>query len=111
MDLRSEIRNGVLVVSVQDGRIDAARAIRFKDGMRELTAGVKGRIILDLAEVEFIDSSGLGAIVAAMKQLDPAQTLDLACLTPTVEKVFRLTRMDKVFAIHDSVDSALATSR
>ncbi len=49
------------------------------------------RVILDLSSVKFIDSSGLGAIVAAMKQLGSGRRLDLAGLTPVVEKVFRLT--------------------
>lgn len=94
-----------LVLAVGDPRIDAAVAIQFKDRMRDLCRGVEGRIILDLTQVQFVDSSGLGAIVAALKQMGPAQTLELAALSPTVEKVFRLTRMDKVFPIHDTMDT------
>jgi anti-sigma B factor antagonist len=59
-------------------------------------------VILDLAQVDFLDSSGLGAVVAVMKVLGPTRKLELAGLTPTVEKVFRLTRMDQVFTIHAS---------
>ena len=47
-------------------RIDAGSAIQFKDQMRDLTVDVKGRVVLDMAQVDFVDSSGLGAIVAAM---------------------------------------------
>jgi anti-sigma B factor antagonist len=43
-----------------------------------------------------------------MKQLGANRRLDLAGLTPLVEKVFRLTRMDAVFRIYNSVDTALA---
>ncbi len=50
-------------------RIDAAVAIQFKDAMRAATDGGPDRVILDLSGVDFIDSSGLGAIVAAMKHL------------------------------------------
>ena len=76
--------------------------------MRALTALGPDRILLDLHKVDFIDSSGLGAIVAAMKQLDDHQRLDLSGLTPNVEKVFRLTRMDTIFAIYPDVPTALA---
>ena len=110
MDLRSETHPGLLLIRVGDSRIDAARAVQFKDEMRALTEGVKGRVVLDLAAVDFIDSSGLGAIVAAMKQLDSDQILELAALSPTVEKVFRLTRMDSVFTIHPDAAAALAAT-
>ncbi|MBE3640350.1 STAS domain-containing protein [Mangrovicoccus algicola] len=95
-----------LLIAVGESRIDAAVAIQFKDRMRDLTGGTAGRILLDLSRVDFVDSSGLGAIVAALKQLDADQKLELAGLTPNVAKVFRLTRMDKVFPIHASVAEA-----
>jgi anti-sigma B factor antagonist len=61
------------------------------------------RIVLDLAQVGFIDSSGLGAIVALRKMLGPDRVLELAALSVSVAKVFRLTRMDGVFPIHVDV--------
>ena len=107
MDLTREIRDGVTIVTVAEPRIDAAVAIRFKDGMREATQDAPGRVVLDLGRVDFIDSSGLGAIVAAMKQLPGGRRLELAALSPTVDRVLRLTRMDSVFTIHSSTASAL----
>lgn len=95
-----------LVVQVMEDRIDAASAISFKDRMRELVARGTGVVVLDLSQVRFLDSSGLGAVVAVMKLLSPRR-LELAGLTPTVEKVFRLTRMDSVFVIHPSLPGGL----
>lgn len=108
MQLETSERGEALIVTVPDSRIDAAVAIQFKDRMREITATDHARVILDLSAVEFLDSSGLGAVVGAMKQLGPDRRLDLAGLTATVAKVFRLTRMDTVFAIFDTVQCALA---
>ena len=82
-------------------------ASQFKEDMRRITDGGPRRVVLDLGQVDFIDSSGLGAIVAAMKQMDADGTLALAAPTETVRKVFRLTRMDTVFEIFDSLDEAL----
>ncbi|WP_299139135.1 STAS domain-containing protein [uncultured Tateyamaria sp.] len=107
MDLRTRSENNLQVVSVHDSRIDAAVAIEFKDAMRASTDGGDDTVVLDLSEVQFIDSSGLGAIVAAMKHMGPARKLALAGLTPTVDKVFRLTRMDSVFSVFPTLDGAL----
>ena len=107
MDLNSRTEGNLQIVSVADSRIDAAIAIEFKDAMRAQTDGASNTVVLDLGQVEFIDSSGLGAIVATMKQMGSSRTLALAGLTPTVEKVFRLTRMDSVFPLFPSLESAL----
>ena len=67
-----------------------------------------GTVILDLGLVEFLDSSGLGALVAARKLLGEGRMLELAGLTPAVEKVMTLTRMGSVFPIHTDVTAAMA---
>jgi anti-sigma B factor antagonist len=100
MQLSSELRGDVLVVLVQDSRIDAAVAIEFKERMRDAVRTASARVLLDLSRVTFLDSSGLGAVVAVMKLLGPERRLELAGLTPIVAKVFRLTRMDTIFVIH-----------
>lgn len=98
---------GSLVIIVEERRIDAAVAVRFKDRMLQLTEGSSQRVILDLKKVEFLDSSGLGAVVGSMKQLGRERQLDLAGMTPTVDKVFRITRMDRVFRIYETSEKAL----
>lgn len=108
MTLTTSDTDNARIVTVETDRIDAALAIRFKDEMRDATTEGPARVVLDLSHVAFIDSSGLGAIVASMKQLDAGQRLDLAGLTPTVDKVFRLTRMDTVFTLYPTLDDALS---
>lgn len=108
MSLTSTMTQTAQVVTVNSARIDAAMAIQFKEDMRAQTSDSPERVILDLSAVEFIDSSGLGAIVAAMKQLGNGRRMDLAGLSPTVEKVFRLTRMDTVFNLFNSLDDAIS---
>lgn len=93
----------LMIVHVRESRIDAAGAIDFKDRMRDLISADARRVMLDLSHVMFIDSSGLGAVVAVRKTLGPDRPLELAGLTPAVEKVFRLTRMDSVFIIHPDI--------
>ena len=107
MELSTRSELNLQVVQVHGSRIDAAVAIEFKDGMRAKTDGGSETVVLDLSAVEFIDSSGLGAIVAAMKHMGVTRKLTLAGLTPTVDKVFRLIRMDSVFKIFPTLDGAL----
>lgn len=107
MQLLAEQRGEILVVRAMQDRIDAAGAIQFKDQMRELTRASNPRVVLDMSQVAFLDSSGLGAVVAVMKSLGPDRKLELSGLTATVQKVFRLTRMDSIFIIHDRLPDGL----
>jgi anti-sigma B factor antagonist len=110
MQLTTQTRPKVLSILVLEDRIDAASAIQFKEQMRDLTETAHPRVVLDLARVKFLDSSGLGAIVAVKKLLGPDRAMELSSLTPTVEKVFRLTRMDTIFTIHPSHEAAVANA-
>jgi anti-sigma B factor antagonist len=107
MELASKTEERLRIVSVQGSRIDAAVAIEFKDAMRLETDDGPDLVVLDLSRVEFIDSSGLGAIVASMKYMGKERRLALAGLTPTVERVFKLTRMDSVFTVFPTLEGAL----
>lgn len=98
---------GLRVICVEAERIDSAAAIQFKDEMRTVTETLEHRAVLDLKNVAFVDSSGLGSIVASLKQMPEGIRLDLAALQPDVARVLRLTRMDRVFVIHEGVDTAV----
>ena len=108
MNLTYETARGIGIVRVDHARIDASVAIQFKDRFREKTKDTEGDVILDLGQVDFIDSSGLGAVVAARKLMPDGASLELAGLRPAVEKVMQLTRMNTVFPIHRDVETALA---
>ncbi len=108
MQLQTLTQPHLLAVQVMEDRIDAATAIQFKERMRDVTSADSPRVVLDLARVQFLDSSGLGAIVAVKKLLGPDRVLELSGLSAPVEKVFRLTRMDTVFTIHSTLDAAVA---
>lgn len=107
MNLSFRTEGDLGVVAVGDARIDASVAIEFKERIRSLTAEQTGPVVLDLHQVEFVDSSGLGAIVAVHKLLGPGRKLVLIGLGPSVTKVMALTRMDTVLAIHPDLGSAL----
>jgi len=105
--LETESHGSTLVVTISEDRIDAASAVQFKDAMREAVEQATDRVILDMTEVDAIDSSGLGAIVSVMKFLGAERSFELAGLSDKVMTVFRLTRMDSIITVHDSVEAAL----
>ena len=106
MEMSTSVHNGNLVITVDENRIDAAVAMVFKDMMKDLTSRAHGRVIVDLTAVNFVDSSGLGAVVGSMKQLGRGRRMDLVGLSATVDKVFRMTRMDSVFRIYKTLEEA-----
>lgn len=99
MDVTAESRPEGLVIRLLGTRIDAAGAMDFKEAVRQAAERPGSPVILDMGQVTFLDSSGLGAMVAVMKLLGPDRPLHLAAVTPNVAKVLRLTRMDSVFTI------------
>ena len=82
MDLIATAHGALLVVTVCEDRIDAASAIQFKERMREVTQTPSERVLLDLSQVQFLDSSGLGAVVGVMKLLGADRRLELVWPDP-----------------------------
>ena len=107
MELGVESRGDVTLVRPDQARLDAMVAVQFKDRMKAAVEAAASRVVLDLSGVGFLDSSGLGAVVAVQRFLRAGQRLELAGLTPAVARVFRLTRMDQIFTIHPEVGDAL----
>ncbi len=102
-------RDGRTVVSV-GGEIDVYTAPKLRDQITELVADGSYHIVIDMEAVEFLDSTGLGVLVGGLKKVRAHDgSLELVCTQDRLLKIFRITGLAKVFAIHDSVESALAS--
>ncbi len=107
MELKVSKERGVCLVSA-GGELDAATASELHQKLEALLTGGKPKVIVDLKDTGFIDSSGLAMLVRAFKHARAAGgTLALAGLQPTVRKVFELTRLDKAFDIYRDRADAL----
>lgn len=95
-----------VTIRVDEKRLDAAIATAFKDRVRNLAAHAGAQVTLDLSPVDFMDSSGLGAVIAIFKSMPSGRKLELVGLSPNVERVFRLTRMDTVLTIRPNAPIA-----
>ena len=97
-----------IIERVLESRLDASSAPALKKRISTLISSGHRRIALDLSAVEFIDSSGLSAIVSALRLIPGGGELVLIGLRSTVLSMFKLTRLDRVFRIFDVPTEALA---
>lgn len=108
MNLRTEINGSISVIFVQEERLDAHNSDQLKAEMNRLFEEGKKDVIVDLVDVRFIDSSGLGVLVSGYKNASTRQgSLKLTGLQTQVKSMFELTRLHRVFDIFQTVDDAL----
>lgn len=94
--------NGITVVKLQAARLDAAVAEGVKGEIKRIVDGGERHLIVDFANVQFMDSSGLGALVGSLKLMGPGGQMEIINASAIILKVLKLTRMNKVFKIHES---------
>ena len=107
MDININIatRDGATVVAVS-GEVDLQTAPRLAEALESCPGG---RVVVDLSDVDFLDSSGLGALVTGNRHLTEAGgSLRLVRPRPSVDKVLTISRLTDVIEAFDSVDAALA---
>lgn len=105
LDIRQEQQ--VTVVSVE-GEVDASNSTDLGDALDQLLADGRKKLAVDLENVNFIDSSGLGTLIRVYKHARAdAGDVCLASLQPPVRRVFELTRLDRVFEIYPDLEGAI----
>jgi anti-sigma B factor antagonist len=89
------------------GEVDVYTAPRLRERLIELVDAGAKHVVVDLSRVEFLDSTGLGVLVGALKRLRAADgSLGLVCAHERLLKIFRITALDRVFSLYDSVEAA-----
>jgi anti-sigma B factor antagonist len=101
----------ITVVRPSVDRLTAQNATQFKKEVVALVGEGASQIIIDFEKVSFLDSSGLGALVGVLKKIGHRGDLLVCGLSSDVEQMFRVCRMDRVFAIHRDVETALQVFR
>jgi anti-sigma B factor antagonist len=96
-----------VILAVLEPRLVADKAQPFKDAVARYYTNGPISLVLDLAKVEFIDSTGLGAILSVLKRMPKGSELLVCRLNEAVTNMFMLTRMDRVFTICKTVDEAV----
>jgi len=108
MMLEQRQDGSLMIVKPLERRLDAESSRYFKEQMAEIIKEGRSRILLNLSEVQFIDSSGLGTLLSLMRQLGEQGTLVLCGIAENVMSLLRLTRLNRVFQIYEDEAAAVA---
>jgi anti-sigma B factor antagonist len=106
--LQTSKRGGVLVVLVEDSRLDGANSEVFKERLLQFVDEGYDKFVLNLSNVEFIDSKGIGVLVSVHKKLMGSGKCCLCNLKINVRKTFSISRIDRLLLIYPTEDQALA---
>ena len=110
MDLSLETKemNGHAVVAVS-GEVDVFTAPKLREQLIDLVDQGSYNIVVDLSDVEFLDSTGLGVLVAGLKRVKTHEgTLKIVSTKDKILKIFRITGLTRIFPIYDSADEAVS---
>jgi len=98
---------GDRTVVVVGGEIDVYTAPKLREQLIDLVSSGQYHLVVDMEGVEFLDSTGLGVLVGALKRVRAHEgSLLLVCTQERLLKIFRITGLAKVFPIYDSVEAA-----
>lgn len=107
---KRELDPRTTVVSAE-GELDLSTAPRLKWMLTDALESGTERLVADLSDVGFMDSTALGVLVAAQRKLAPGARLAIACTSEKVLQIFEFSGIDSAFAIFSTVDEALAHLR
>ncbi len=101
-----EVKNAY-VIDVQ-GEIDVYTSPRVKETINELIEKEHYNLIINLEEVRYIDSTGLGVLIGALKKVrEHNGSINLICTNPQIKKIFNITGLVKIFGIFKNVEEAV----
>lgn len=107
LDISIDSAGGSCTIALE-GEVDVYTSPRLREELTSVMDAGCANIIVDLDKLGFIDSSGLGVLVSALRRVkERGGTLRLVCTKESILKVFRITGLDKVFPLFATVDEAL----
>jgi anti-sigma B factor antagonist len=110
MNNRIYEKDGVTVLELKGTITLGGGDVTMRDRIKELLGQDRKRIVIDLGEVSFMDSTGLGELVAAYTTARHQQaTLKLANLTKKIKDLLSITQLAAVFETYESLDEAIAS--
>ncbi|MAE63078.1 MAG: anti-anti-sigma factor [Phycisphaeraceae bacterium] len=103
---RDPIDDGLVIAL--EGEIDLIRSPQLRAELVEILDGGVDRLVIDLSEVSFMDSSGVATLVEVLQHQRKSESKLVLCgLRDKVRSIFEISRLDMVFSIADDVDAAV----
>jgi anti-sigma B factor antagonist len=110
MNIKEKMYDDVAVVALKGNLMGEPDTTDVREKIYSLLQDDVKKVVLDLGKVKWINSSGLGALIAAMTSVkNKGGDLRLANVTEKVESVFMITQLIKVFKTYETVDRAVAS--
>ena len=110
MDIEVRQKGRAMVIKPSAARVDIEVAPQFRTALLQLIEQGARSVVVDMSQVNFIDSSGLGALVSALKALKTKERngdIKLANVQPPVSALLEIIRLQRVFSSYGSVDLAV----
>jgi anti-sigma B factor antagonist len=107
LDLETSKQGDASVLTLR-GEIDVYTAPRLRQAIVDLVESGERRIVVDMEKVDFLDSTGLGVLVGALKRVKTNEgSLSIVVTQDKLLKIFEITGLNRVFAMSPTVDQAL----
>ncbi len=109
LDLEKTHAADSAIIAIRSGNLDARNAREFRESLLPMIEDMKV-VILDMSQLDFVDSSGLGALLTCLRTMNNKEgELKLCALTKPVLALFELVRMHRLFSIYNTREEALAS--
>jgi anti-sigma B factor antagonist len=110
MTLKEDMKDGIAILKCKGNLVSDGDTSKIKDKIHSLVQDEVKRVVIDLGDVNFINSSGLGSLISVHTTLQKAGgELKLARIGEKVENLFIITQLVKVFDTYETLDRALAS--
>ena len=108
MTIKEKMHGDVAVITLKGKLMGGPETQEVHDKVKELIAAGTTKVVIDLAKVKWMNSSGLGALMGALTSLRSAEgDLKLANVTGKVQSLFMITKLITIFESHESIEKAI----
>jgi anti-anti-sigma factor len=107
VEISTKSQEDIFIIEIS-GRMDSISIKEIEEKLNNAIENNKGKIIIDLAAVDYISSMGLGVLLAALKKQKKSKgSIELVSLQPFVRDIFKITGFDRIFSISSSQEEAV----
>lgn len=101
-------RYEAVILELKGNVMGGPEAVEFSDSLKKLISEGKKNIILDLSEVKFMNSSGLGMMISGLTTVKKEGAfLKLACVAEKIQSLLMITKLITIFETYDTIDDAI----
>ena len=109
MEIQKRMAGDIAILALE-GRLDLTSSSSLKEASKEVMVNDSKKMVLNLDKVDFINSSGLGALVSILKEVRNSQgSMKLTNLAPYVKEIFDITQLSNIFEIFPDEKQALSS--